>query len=64
VQYIIDTGDAISPHNFIYKLLKNELKILKNYLNENLEREYIQRFINPADAPILFVSKKNGELRL
>jgi hypothetical protein len=41
MQHIIDTGNAISPHNFIYKLSENELKILKNYLNENFEREYI-----------------------
>jgi hypothetical protein len=64
VQYIINTRDAMLPHNLIYKLSENELKILKNYLNENLEREYIQRFINSAGAPILFVFKKNGELRL
>jgi hypothetical protein len=41
MQYIINTGDAILPHNFIYKLSENELKILKNYLNENLKKEYI-----------------------
>jgi hypothetical protein len=52
------------PHNFIYKLSENELKILKNYLNKNLEKKYIQRSINLAGAPILFVSKKNGGFRL
>jgi hypothetical protein len=52
------------PHNLIYKLLKNELKVLKNYLNENLEKEYIQRSINLVNAPILFVFKKNGGFRL
>jgi hypothetical protein len=52
------------PHNFIYKLLENELKILRDYLDKNLEREYIQRFINLAGAPILFVFKKDEELRL
>jgi hypothetical protein len=31
----------IFPYKFIYKLSENELKILKKYLNENLEREYI-----------------------
>jgi hypothetical protein len=40
------------------------LKILKNYLNKILKKEYIQRSINLTGAPILFVSKKNGELRL
>jgi hypothetical protein len=40
------------------------LKILKKILNKNLEREYIQRSINSIGAPILFVFKKNRELRL
>jgi hypothetical protein len=40
------------------------LKILKNYLNKNLKRGYIQYFINSVDASILFVFKKDGELRL
>jgi hypothetical protein len=64
IQYIIDTEDAISPHNPIYKLLKNELKILKDYLNKNFEKGYIQRSINLISAPILFVFKKNKEFRL
>jgi hypothetical protein len=64
MQYIIDTEDAISPYNFIYKLSENELKILRNYLNKNLERGYIQRSINLVNAPILFVFKKNGGFRL
>jgi hypothetical protein len=48
------------PHNLIYKLSENELKILKNYLDKNFERGYIQRSINLISAPILFVFKKNG----
>jgi hypothetical protein len=64
MQYIINTEDVIPPYNFIYKLSENKLKILKNYLNENFKREYFQHFINLADAPILFVFKKNGEFRL
>jgi hypothetical protein len=64
MHYIINIGDAISPYKFIYKLSENELKILKEYLNENLERKYIQYFINPAETPILFILKKNGSFRL
>jgi hypothetical protein len=41
MQYIINTGNVMSSYNFIYKLSENELKILKNYLNENLKKEYI-----------------------
>jgi hypothetical protein len=54
----------ISPHKSIYKLSKNELKILKKYLNKNLKKRYIQHSINPVGAPILFILKKNGSLRL
>jgi hypothetical protein len=54
----------IFSYKFIYKLSENELKILKKYLNENLEKEYIQYFISPAGAPILFILKKDGNLRL
>jgi hypothetical protein len=41
VHYIINTGDMIFPYKSIYKLSKNELKILKKYLNKNLKRGYI-----------------------
>jgi hypothetical protein len=64
VYYIIDTGDTIFPYKFIYKLSKTELKILKKYLNKNLEKGYIQHFINPAGTSILFILKKDGSFRL
>jgi hypothetical protein len=64
VYHIINIGDAIFPYKFIYKLSENELKILEKYLDENLKREYIQHSINPAGAPILFILKKDGSLRL
>jgi hypothetical protein len=40
------------------------LKILKKYLNENLKRKYIQHSINPTGTPILFILKKDRNLRL
>jgi hypothetical protein len=64
MHHIINIGDATSPHKSIYKLSENELKILKEYLNKNLKREYIQYFINSAGTPILFILKKDGSLRL
>jgi hypothetical protein len=57
-------GNVIPPYNSIYKLSENELKILKNHFNENLEKEYIQRSINLAGAPILFVLTKDVEFHL
>jgi hypothetical protein len=64
MHYIINIGNTIFLYKFIYKLSKNELKILKRYLNENLKREYIQHFINLIRAPILFILKKDGSFRL
>jgi hypothetical protein len=64
IYYIINISDAIFPYKSIYKLSENELKILIKYLNENLEREYIQHSINPAEILILFILKKDGNLRL
>jgi hypothetical protein len=64
VYHIINIGDAIFPYKFIYKLSENELKILRRYLNKNLERKYIQYFISPVEASILFILKKDGSLRL
>jgi hypothetical protein len=40
------------------------LKILKKYLNKNLKNIYIQNSINPTGTPILFILKKNRNLRL
>jgi hypothetical protein len=64
IHYIINIGDTIFPYKSIYKLSEIELKILKKYLDKNLERKYIQHFINPTEAPILFILKKDGSLRL
>jgi hypothetical protein len=64
IHYVININDIIFSYKSIYKLSENELKILRKYLNKNLEREYIQYFINPAGALILFILKKNGNLRL
>jgi hypothetical protein len=40
------------------------LKILKKDLNENLKKKYIQHFINSPEALILFILKKDRNLRL
>lgn len=52
------------PHQPIYNLSASELDILRRYLKEYLERGWIRRSRSPAGAPILFVKKKDGSLRL
>ena len=52
------------PHRPIYSLSPKELEVLRNYLQENLKRGWIRPSKSPAGAPILFVQKKDGSLRL
>jgi hypothetical protein len=41
---------------------KNELVVLKEYINKNLKRGYIQESTLSAKALVLFVSKKDKKL--
>ena len=48
----------------IYALSETELKALREYLDKNLKKEFIQPFTSPAGYPILFFPKKDEKLRL
>jgi len=48
----------------IYLLSSVEQNALKEYIEENLEKGFIRPSESPAGAPILFVKKKDGSLRL
>ena len=48
----------------IYNLSQSELKMLKKYITEQLNKNFIVPFKFPAGAPVLFVLKKDGGLRL
>ena len=52
------------PFGPIYGLSEPELEALRTYLAENLAKGFIQPSKSPAGAPILFVKKKDGSLRL
>jgi hypothetical protein len=52
------------PFSPIYGLLEPKLQALHDYLTENLAKGFIQHSKSPAGAPILFVKKKDGSLRL
>jgi hypothetical protein len=53
-----------APWGPIYSLSNEELKALREYLDENLEKGFIRPSKSPAGAPILFVKKKDLSLRL
>jgi hypothetical protein len=48
----------------IYNLSETELQVLKQYIEENLQRNFIRPSTSPFGAPVLFVKKPDGSLRL
>jgi hypothetical protein len=52
------------PFQHIYGLSATELDALKTFIDENLTKGFIRHSTSPAGAPILFVKKKDGSLRL
>ncbi len=52
------------PFGPIYSLSIPELKALREWLDENLSKGFIRASSSPAGAPILFVKKADGSLRL
>ena len=48
----------------LYNLSATELGVLREYIEDNLRRGFIRPSTSPAGAPILFVKKKDGSLRL
>ncbi|KAL0554251.1 hypothetical protein IC582_008168 [Cucumis melo] len=47
-----------------YRMAPNELKELKMQLQELVDKGYIRPSVSPWGAPVLFVKKKDGTLRL
>jgi hypothetical protein len=52
------------PFEPIRALDENRLRALREYLETNLEHGWIRESTSPAGAPIHFVQKKDGSLRL
>ena len=52
------------PDSPLYQLSPEETTALKNYLDEMLAKGHISRSHASGGAPVFFVKKKNGGLRL
>ena len=52
------------PFGPLYNLSEAELAVLREYLDTYCKRGWIRESTSPAGAPILFVKKKDGSLRL
>jgi hypothetical protein len=63
--YAIELQDrAQSPFGPIYNFSQTELAALREYIEVNLSKNFIRHLKSPAGAPILFIKKKNGSLRM
>jgi len=65
VEFCIDLTPGATPVSRVcYQMALVELKELKTQLEELLEKGYIRPSTSPWGAPVLFVKKKDGTLRL
>ena len=65
VEFTIDLLPGTAPISVApYRMALMELKELKSQLQELLEKGLIQPSVSPWGAPVLFVKKKDGTLRL
>ncbi len=60
----IELDGGQPPWGPLYNLNCAELATLRDYIAENLDKGFIQRSTSSAGAPVLFVKKKDGSLRL
>jgi len=65
VEHTIETEPGKSPPNrSIYRMAESELRELKKQVEDLLSKGYIRPSSSPYGAPVLFVKKKDGSLRL
>jgi hypothetical protein len=58
----IPLKEGTHPHFMkIYGLSEDKLKVLREYLDENLRKGYIRQSTSPAGYPLLFVPKKSAD---
>ncbi|GBG93055.1 hypothetical protein CBR_g58410, partial [Chara braunii] len=62
-EIILEDG-AVPPRGCIYRMSEEELSVLRAQLDDLLEKGWIRPSSSPCGAPVLFVRKKNKDLRL
>ena len=62
--HAINTEKKKSFFGKLYNLSQTKLIILRDYLKKHLKKEFIVSLISSAEAYVIFVKKKNDELRL
>jgi hypothetical protein len=59
----LEPGQEV-PYGPLYHLSTKELEVLRNYIEDAKAKGWIRESTSPAGAPVLFVPKKDGTLRL
>ncbi|GBG59308.1 hypothetical protein CBR_g32321 [Chara braunii] len=62
-EIILEDG-ALPPRGCIYRMSEEELSVLRAQLDDLLETGWIRPSSSPYGAPVLFIRKKNKDLRL
>ncbi|GBG75305.1 hypothetical protein CBR_g19937 [Chara braunii] len=62
-EIILEDG-AVPPRGCLYRMSEEELSVLRAQLDDLLEKGWIRPSSSPYGAPVLFVWKKNKDLRL
>ncbi|GBG72804.1 hypothetical protein CBR_g12372 [Chara braunii] len=62
-EIILEAGD-VPPKGCIYRMSEEELEVLRAQLDDLLAKGWILPSSSPYGAPVLFVRKKNKDLRL
>ncbi|GBG77582.1 hypothetical protein CBR_g24029 [Chara braunii] len=62
-EIILEAG-AVPPKGCIYRMSEEELEVLLAQLDDLLAKSWIRPSSSPYGAPVLFVRKKNKDLRL
>ena len=65
IDFIIDLVLGTGPiYKAPYRMAPKEMEELKSQLEELLDKGYVRPSVSPWGAPVLFVRKKDGSLRL
>uniref|UniRef100_A0A6V7QUU0 Reverse transcriptase domain-containing protein n=1 Tax=Ananas comosus var. bracteatus TaxID=296719 RepID=A0A6V7QUU0_ANACO len=65
IEFVIDLVSGAAPISKApYRMAPVELKELKAQLQDLLDKEFVRPSMSPWGAPVLFVKKKDGTLRL
>ncbi|GBG73874.1 hypothetical protein CBR_g17586 [Chara braunii] len=62
-EIILEAG-VVPPKGCIYRMSEEELEVLRGQLDDLLAKGWIRPSSSPYGAPVLFVRKKNKDLRL